>query len=550
MAKYKSKYNKKNTLPEYDFGGWLKNNAIPLLQTAGGAALTATGVGAPLGMSLMASGATNLLSNEIARPGQEDQANANQLAIQNQAQANTASSMTQNNGMTFGAYGGYIDKYEMGGDLTEFQGPSHDEGGITLGQPGQEFAEVEGKETKKDDYIFSERLKDPRSKKSFAQLSKSINKKFSKRPDDKMSKEAKEQALNKLKESQEMMRHTLMSNAYEMAYGGNLPKYNWGGTTEEWDPHVGKPIVSEDIDSIYNAKPQSYNMGPEAFDYNDYLQALRPNKMSPIYNHAELINEDQVIGRKAHEHYGLIQEAGKLTSMPVKNLTQIPVKNLTQDKTGERTIMKPTNHNPNLRIDNTFNSNKNDIDYSRYLQGAGYAAQLGTSLYNYNKLGKNPRTSTLPRAQANLIDDTSEQRRIGNTFAGQRKSLKDMGAISSGQLLHSYGNSAALEADARARTGMDKHNTNAQILNQTSLANAQIGSREIDNNHADYDKFWEAKARGLNNVGNIFANINKDYNATKTQDSMIRSLMGTNEYKYVKNPRTGQYEIVHSSKAD
>ena len=120
---------------------------------------------------------------------------------------------------------GYLDQskvtFAMGGDLQEFEGPVHEEGGIQLTPE----AEVEGGETKKGNYIFSDRLKVPGKKRTFAQLSKDIKKKYTgKRPNDPIDMKAEERELATLQDMQETVRGEIMSDAYMMAYGGFLKK--------------------------------------------------------------------------------------------------------------------------------------------------------------------------------------------------------------------------------------------------------------------------------------------------------------------------------------
>ena len=50
----------------YDLGGWLKDNAVGLGETAVGAVLTATGAGAAVGAPLMVSGGASILGKALA----------------------------------------------------------------------------------------------------------------------------------------------------------------------------------------------------------------------------------------------------------------------------------------------------------------------------------------------------------------------------------------------------------------------------------------------------------------------------------------------------
>lgn len=122
--------------------------------------------------------------------------------------------------------GGKLRKYQTGGQLTEFNGLTHEQGGLPLG----EIAEVEDGETKYSDFIFSDSI-NYNNKKTFADQSKKINKKYSLRPNDKFSIESKERELAKLAEQQEMLKG-LNEQGYQTNFknGGRIElipsKYN------------------------------------------------------------------------------------------------------------------------------------------------------------------------------------------------------------------------------------------------------------------------------------------------------------------------------------
>jgi hypothetical protein len=124
------------------------------------------------------------------------------------------------------------DFYQDGGKLTEYNGNSHEDGGIPI--PGYN-AEVEDGETSVGTYVFSEFLNIdkkmakennlPKSMigKSFADLSKKIDKKFGRRENDRFSEAAKEKAYDRLKSLQERIRPRPTSNSL-FEYGGYFSK--------------------------------------------------------------------------------------------------------------------------------------------------------------------------------------------------------------------------------------------------------------------------------------------------------------------------------------
>lgn len=99
--------------------------------------------------------------------------------------------------------------YAEGGQLniTEYNGLNHNQGGIQLGQTGNEVenGETRGIQSTKD-YIFSDRLIPEGSKKTFATMSKNINKKYKGLDNDKFAIEAKDKELNNLRTLQEELK--------------------------------------------------------------------------------------------------------------------------------------------------------------------------------------------------------------------------------------------------------------------------------------------------------------------------------------------------------
>src|SRR5690606_10249433 len=100
--------------------------------------------------------------------------------------------------------------YQMGGDmgLTEYEGLSHEEGGLPI--PGRN-AEVEDGETMIDDYVFSDSLLVPGKKKTFAQESKAIKNRYNLRKGDPLSQEVVNDALRELMVLQEGLKKEMAS---------------------------------------------------------------------------------------------------------------------------------------------------------------------------------------------------------------------------------------------------------------------------------------------------------------------------------------------------
>jgi len=95
--------------------------------------------------------------------------------------------------------------------LTQYNGLQHEQGGLPIGQN----TEVENGETRgigtTENYVFSDTLKpDKKSKKTFADLSKSIEKKYANYDSDKFAKQSKDRELAMLMQEQEALKKSQM----------------------------------------------------------------------------------------------------------------------------------------------------------------------------------------------------------------------------------------------------------------------------------------------------------------------------------------------------
>jgi len=113
--------------------------------------------------------------------------------------------------------GGYLNIYDLGGDmnqngqLTQMSGPTHEQGGIYVGNGN----EIEGGESINKNYVFSDTLEVPGTKRTYASQSKSIENKYKLRPYDALSLKTKQDELDKLKASQESLKAEKEAKALE-----------------------------------------------------------------------------------------------------------------------------------------------------------------------------------------------------------------------------------------------------------------------------------------------------------------------------------------------
>jgi hypothetical protein len=202
-------------------------------------------------------------------------------------------------------------KMAQGGLMHINEGGTHEQnalGGVPIGPN----ALVEQGETINNDFVFSDRLKPKGSKKTYAQLSKSVDTKYRLRPDDKLSKEAKQMDLDRLAMQQEAQKDEMstkymqkamacggkiMSNGGSfmgpisqsmnvtngqntlLAMGGNLPNYDYGddgnirrspynNIVNAVDNGINNVNYQPSNDVIFNERMKREGFNPTLEDYN------------------------------------------------------------------------------------------------------------------------------------------------------------------------------------------------------------------------------------------------------------------------------------------
>lgn len=157
------------------------------------------------------------------------------------------------------AMGGNTQLSEINNGGTHEQNPN---GGVPMGQT----ASVEQGETKWEDYIFSDRIKVPGAKHTFADESKKIQKKYPKeRENDVPTQSAKRREMERLMKAQEALRTEMGLNdeSQVAAYGGRM-KFPDGGTISTGVDSLGRAVypsdkVSDKAKKYFAENPSMFN---------------------------------------------------------------------------------------------------------------------------------------------------------------------------------------------------------------------------------------------------------------------------------------------------
>lgn len=146
------------------------------------------------------------------------------------------------------------------GELTELEGPKHEQGGIPMGPN----AEVEGGEVKLDDYIFSDTLVIPNTKKTFADVAKNIKKKYEDRPlTDGPSKRSRDAELLKLMQLNEVERQKEEQAQAEMEMRMGKDMATFGGFIDINDEGILQ--VDDKVNQDFILAAEEMGMTPQKY---------------------------------------------------------------------------------------------------------------------------------------------------------------------------------------------------------------------------------------------------------------------------------------------
>lgn len=186
-----------NDPEEVNVGAEMGSSALKWAGSGAAIGSVIPGIGTAIGAGI--GGLAGATKGFFSAQSQEEELQEKQDEIKRQQMINELGRERARNAQTSLQYKPVM---QNGGDLLkEFEGPTHENGGIDIN-----IAEVEGGETELDpmDYVFSDTLKNPNTGNTFAEDSKKIDKRYGKRLDsDAFTYRAKKKELTDLMSAQE-----------------------------------------------------------------------------------------------------------------------------------------------------------------------------------------------------------------------------------------------------------------------------------------------------------------------------------------------------------
>lgn len=382
-----------------------------------------------------------------------------------------------------------VSHYKEGGLLTEYEGNTHENGGI----PISETDEVEDKENSFDmkdgnKYIFSNSIIIPDKKHTFAQGAKRIANKYKLRDGDAMAKVAQQRELEQLSQKQEFTKEMMKTPEQRMM--------------------------------------EQLQQQPQQFDEGGYLNTMFRNggRIQHGGTGSSVVFPQQKIEVPANDYWIPEVTFGELYN---NNITPMKSKGFsTTNKLQQIDVLKSR-----PGIDKKDTSTNNGYKPAYGVPMVGYAAQ---ALSNLPALFNKPAKVNFQRVNPETIDlspQREEARRMRNLQiamsqkqAGQMDNAGQAGAYANAAvsgILGDYGNSfnQSIGAEKTANVG---------IRNQAQAQNAQIQMQEQIARQQETDAIRSGKQQAIMNMGQALAGAGQTYQQMGQEGSYLNAMSVAN----------------------
>jgi hypothetical protein len=408
--------------------------------------------------------------------------------------------------------------FKNGGDLTRFNGAKHEQGGIKINKlgvpvdnPNSAVAEVEGDETMRGDYIYSDTLgvdkqgqvqtNSKKVNKTFADLSKKIDNKFKGR-DDELSNVTKNFMYKNLTEKNEMALQSKFQksfSSFQKKWGGMLNKYPLGGDLT--DNPFGFEQLQDNILGRGNWQPYTTNNlesgASSASDQYNFAQGILPN------------SNDGLTGAMGEnmEVFPMKYNNSRIATMPL------------QDRYNEYSKMNsPTSADKSTNVSTPGGEGINYADYISPALNAGFGI--------YNALKKPNNYLAKPNNQAieaaNQIQTEPDNTQLYNRNQRSLRAANKSSENYSGSLRNSLqANNLGIKLNADNEIGFNTQRERLDRIQGKQSLKAQIYANQnqwgeaakvqySDSNSADRQANQEAVMTNFTNAVNDISAIGRD----------------------------------------
>lgn len=432
-----------------------------------------------------------------------------------------------------------------GGDMINFEGASHEQGGIQLSPQ----VEVEGGETMIDDYIYSDRIKPKGSKKTYADLSKSINDKYKMRTGDKLADDARKKELTTLRDEQEIdpaiLKLREKTQAKDFAGGG--PTQELLSLLGNYENMIGPGSRNLSGSEISNFALARSGQNQQSSSNNVQGSPSQGNITTGTGGRGSIVNNDSTIPIDPSKSSPAMYAAYKGQGQP-QQAQQGPIDFNAGNNfpyTDANTGLVNNAPQGGMRGQNTYEPLPTNQNLGSYIPGAlmqsiGPAAQLAGTLIG------GPDKTEFDRVNPQYVNPqesiNTAERQGALASANMNRSVAQ-GSRTAGQLMGNTvaGNASIGNNMANTVGGLRQNaaNTNVGIYNQANSQNAGIQQQEYIANEQNKASYRQSIYGGLTDLGNNAAGVNRDMrmdNAQELQNNRLLNTLNTAGFNYMVNP--------------
>jgi hypothetical protein len=477
------------------------------------------------------------------------------------------------------ALGGELPEFALGGDLmemagdgTEYNGNTHAQGGIQIGK-----SEVEDGEVRVGNYVFSDRLSDPTTSKTFAEEAKKVLKKFeeyendgpSMRTQDKMLKELKasnDQARELKKQEDEAMK-AMMGEDFK-AFGGMIKQADNGNYIVDKKDRLAILDGAKNRKMGYNAYIDNlFKYGGDLENQMAWGGGIDPNDKYGA-DPMNVFTPPNIVGQ------GYTGVEGPLTNSPEYMDLSGDMGN-TIEGLPQTDLSMPYNDNPN-------NVNTPMGSYEDYIKGVDPATTDTTEKVNPTEakrfgteekallaselpaLGNivnsfRPTNTNFERLKLDEISLDAERQAVERSISKARNITRENvrgNATSAGEALAamSAGNAGLTQSEMSALQEITQRETNLNVgvNNQEASVNNQIANQEMVARQQDEAMKASVRNMAIANLSNNAQGYLKDKSLNKENEAAnkrLLSLLKTGEYEMESDGKDG-FKITYKKPAE
>lgn len=447
------------------------------------------------------------------------------------------------------AMGGPVgEELNFGGDATNFNGNSHDEGGIKIGK-----VEVEDGEIRVGDYVFSDRLTNQNGR-TFAEEAKKVVGKFEEYPNDGPAKRTQNKMLEEIKYQNDQARLLKQKEDAEMrmamgedfaAYGGMIQKDSRGkylvdknNRMELMDAAKNRKMsYNKYIDSLY-AYGGDIGVDPKDKNGADPMANPAPGPIQYDFPGLDMSTPNAPEDINLMD-FGLGPEIPGVRSPLMDAMAGLPA--LGSDTN--------TSTDPRQSFLDKVKDNFNEEEQALLSSQLPNLAQLATA-------GRRGNT-TFDRVRLGEVNLDSDRRQVESSIDKARRVQRENvrgTATSAGEALSalSAGNAGLTQAEMDAMTGINERerNANIQINNQENMTNVGISNQETIARQQDDAMRDSVKQLALSGMSDNYQGYIKDKKMSKENEASnkrLLSLLDTGEYEIVEDGEGG-YKVSYKTK--